>query len=717
MRRSDNIQLTEKEINDFIGRNDDEDEDSGSDWDDIGETDLSTVLSNPTAFPKEDKTGKSSHEIVCSSDHKAAAKCVQDVGVNELFEPVPSNLILNEKKNNSNIRDLFGVDNLSDDGVDDDNSDEDDFNELMGIEDDEEKDYGLSENGASIQKCLTVKQRLEKNKLIEQHVNKAIQLEEEEKELKTTLSGSSGSNTNKSVSTALAACALRRKQAINSLNNAAFTPFGNKSPVVPTKSTAITPVSNNVNNHSSAGDKDCWLAVPTRLRVYRARISSELWISRTSDREVLTLPQYIQHHRSHQSVSKSQKPICSEAVVVGVIGSKLPPRRSRNDRVYSVWCLSNLEHVGPGSASGCVKLFLFGNCHEKLWKETEGSVVAVLNPRSLASGSTFTDEKDVGITLDSPLHVMILGESPDYGICSATTKSGQSCFHVINKTICRYCEFHVKKAYIEASSSRPGFVSASLPGFSGRSRRSQYSGDHPPGTSESGVYTLPINTNFLLDNGHRPVVPSARVKLSVAKLAAAGYQVDASTGLGGHGKTPTTPKSSSSSFLPSVSSSQTTDSNGDYDPRIPKDFATVVVNETISSSTKDSIKKKGSSESNETPAELNEAESKLVSALRRPSAGSLNLLKHLEHESETDSTGSVPKVSIRKTNSKQPLVSNRKPNTQSSSSSVTFAKFFSSVNEMRRNLTSVVSEIFTTVKKLKLPARLKHSLFTQRICL
>ncbi|CAH8842057.1 unnamed protein product [Trichobilharzia szidati] len=693
MRRSDNIQLTEKEINDFIGRNDDEDEDSGSDWDDIGETDLSSVLSNPTALPKEDKTGKSSHEIVCSSDHKAAAKCVKDVGVNELFEPVPSNLILNEKKSNSNIRDLFGVDNLSDDGVDDDNSDEDDFNELVGIEDDEGKDYGLSENGASIQKCLTVKQRLEKDKLIEQHVNKVIQLEEAEKQLKTTLSGSSGSNPNKSVSTVLAACALRRKEAINSLNNAAFTPFGNKSPVVPTKSTAITPVSNNFDNHSSTGDKDCWLAVPTRLRVYRARISSELWTSRTSDREVLTLPQYIQRHRSHQSVSKSQKPFCSEAVVVGVIGSKLPPRRSRNDRVYSVWCLSDLEQVGPGSASGCVKLFLFGNCHEKLWKETEGSVVAVLNPRSLASGLTFTDEKDVGITLDSPLHVMILGESPDYGICSATTKSGQSCFHVINKTICRYCEFHVKKAYIEASSSRPGFVSASLPGFSGRSRRSQYSGDHPHGTSEPGVYTLPINTNFLLDNGHRSVVPSARVKLSVAKLTAAGYQFDASTGLGGHGKTPTTPKSSSSSSRPSVSSNQTTDSNGDYDRSIPKDCATVVVNETISNSTKDSVKEKSLPKSSETPAELNEAESKLVSALRRPSAGSLNLLKHLEHENETDSTGSVSRVSTRKTNSKQPLVSIRKPNTQSSSSSVTFAKFFSSVNEKRRNSTSLPNPI------------------------
>lgn len=72
--------------------------------------------------------------------------------------------------------------------------------------------------------------------------------------------------------------------------------------------------------------------------------------------------------------------------MVGVIGSKLPPRRSRNDRIYSVWCLSDLENIGPGSSSGCLKLFLFGNCHEKLWKEPEGSVVAILNPRSLTSG-------------------------------------------------------------------------------------------------------------------------------------------------------------------------------------------------------------------------------------------------------------------------------------------------------------------------------------------
>lgn len=70
-------------------------------------------------------------------------------------------------------------------------------------------------------------------------------------------------------------------------------------------------------------------------------------------------------------------------ILVGVIGSKVPPRRSRNDRIYSVWCLSDLDHIGPGASHGCVKLFLFGNSHEKLWKESEGTVIAVLSPRLL----------------------------------------------------------------------------------------------------------------------------------------------------------------------------------------------------------------------------------------------------------------------------------------------------------------------------------------------
>ncbi|KAK4469892.1 hypothetical protein MN116_007397 [Schistosoma mekongi] len=590
-----------------------------------------------------------------------------------------------------NICELFGESNPS--NCNDDDSSEGNFNELQGIEDDE-NNYGLSENGTSIHRSLSIKEQFEKEKLIEHHVNQAIQLEEVKKNSASpAISSKSNTNidSNNSVSIALAACALRRQKALSALNASAFTP----APVISVKSTAITPISNNnINNKSIFGEKDCWLAVPTKLRVYRPRISSELWCSRTSDREVLTLPQYIQRHRNHQFVSKAKKSFTSESVVVGIVGSKLPPRRSRNDRIYSVWCLSDLESIGPGSSSGCVKLLLFGNCHEKLWKEPEGSVVAVLNPRSLASAKSFTDDKDVSITLESPLHLMILGESPDYGICSAITKSGQSCFHIVNKTICRYCDFHVKKAYIEASTSRPGFVSASLPGFGGHSRRSRYNGDRPPDASEPNIFTLPINTNFMVDKCYKPVVRTAKVKLSVTKLKAAGYQVDTSTGLGRNPETTKTPDASSSS----IDDKQNTSLLEKDIPLIRRNDSSLIIDKTVEKITKDTYEENTSNHNDQIQAELNEAESKLVSVLRRPSAGSLNLLRHLEQEGEHETVSDISKTTKQSVEKSNYTKSARNSLELSSSrlnpvSPVTFAGFFSSVNEKRKHTVSTLPAI------------------------
>uniref|UniRef100_A0A3Q0KPC0 Protein MCM10 homolog n=1 Tax=Schistosoma mansoni TaxID=6183 RepID=A0A3Q0KPC0_SCHMA len=695
-RKSNHIQLTEKEINDFIAHSDDEETDgSESDWDDMGETDLSTILSSSTTNTKDNTVSKLSNEIATSSNHKITCNITKDIGVNELFGSVPSNVLLNEKEINPNMHELFGEANLSDDS-----SDDYDINQFHGIEDDE-NDRELTENGASIQKSLSVIQHLEKDKLIERHVNNIIQLNEEVTKRNSASSSTfneSNNKNNNSVSIALAACASRRQKAISALNKSSFTP----NLVVSAKSTAITPVSNS-NNQSTSVDKDCWLAIPTKLRVYRPRISSELWSSRTSDREVLTLPQYIQRHRNHQFVNNAKKSFTSEAVVVGVIGSKLPPRRSRNDRIYSVWCLSDLENIGPGSSSGCLKLFLFGNCHEKLWKEPEGSVVAILNPRSLSSGESFTDDKDVSITLESPLHVMILGESPDYGICNATTKSGQSCFHVINKSICRFCDFHVKKAYIEASTSRPGFVSASLPGFGGQQRKSRYTGDRPPDTPEPGVFTLPINTNFLVDNCYKPVVSSAKVKLSLTKLKAAGYQVDTSIGLG---KNPEMTKTSqeSSSFQSSSSVDNIKNSNlSDKDiPLITGKDSPIIINQSNKKVTEENSEKIPN-HNNQVTTELNEAENKLVSVLRRPSAGSLNLLRHLEQESESDPVSAISKTAtkrlVNKSNSEKSLnISQEFSSRLNSPSHVTFAEFFSNINGKHKHSVST------------LPANIKPSL-------
>ncbi|KAH8862012.1 Protein MCM10 like [Schistosoma japonicum] len=642
--RSNHIQLTEKEINDFIAHSNSED--SESDWDDIGEIDLSTVLSTSTDVMNNNTIRTCTNEVTTASNHKSTSRSIKDIGVTELFGTIPSNLLLNEKENNMDICELFGESNPS--NCNDDDSNEGNFNELQGTEDDE-NDYGLSENGASIHKSLSVREQFEKDKLVEHHVNKAIQLEEAKKNSASSIifsKSNANNDSNNSVSIALAACALRRQKALSALNASAFTP----TPVVSLKSTAITPISNNnnINNNN------------------RPRISSELWCSRTSDREVLTLPQYVQRHRNHQFVSKANKSFTSESVVVGIVGSKLPPRRSRNDRIYSVWCLSDLENIGPGYSSGCVKLLLFGNCHEKLWKEPEGSVVAVLNPRSLASGESFTDNKDVSITLESPLHLMILGESPDYGICSAITKSGQSCFHVINN----------------------------LPGFGGHSRRSRYNGDRPPDAPEPGIFTLPINTNFMVDKCYKPIVPTAKVKLSVTKLKAAGYHVDTSIGLGRNPETAKTPNASSSS----MDNKRNTSLLEKDIPLISGNDSSLIIDKTIKKITKDNFEENTSNHNDQIQSELNEAESKLVSVLRRPSAGSLNLLRHLEQESKHETVSDISKTtkqSVKKLNSTK---SARNPLELSSShlnsaSPVTFAGFFSSVNEKRKHSISTLPAI------------------------
>ncbi|KAG5452588.1 hypothetical protein CSKR_100477 [Clonorchis sinensis] len=213
-----------------------------------------------------------------------------------------------------------------------------------------------------------------------------------------------------------------------------------------------------------------------------------------------------------------------------------------------------------------------------MMKEPDGSVVAILGPRLLSDPSTSFNDKDLGNTPPSPQHVMVLGQSPDYGICAALNSSGQSCFHAIIKSICRYCDLHVKKAYYKASSSRPGFFYSSLPALKKRPTN-RYKGDRQP-ANEPGVYSLPTSEIF------NPVSPSrseSRVKLTVAKLLAAGYTVDSSIGL----------------------ATQQHRIDGADAPSRPPPLQT-----------------------------LSSPGRKLVKALHRPTAGSMKLLRHLERSTQ-----------------------------------------------------------------------------------
>ncbi|KAF6779322.1 hypothetical protein AHF37_01137 [Paragonimus kellicotti] len=589
-RRPIAVQLTEDEINNFLAHSDNEND---SDWDDVGETDMEAYLASVASSEKvtkpkgeglmADKNAEETiHEpndnnictTVCPTSMINRSTAVRkDVGVDDLFGPQSSNTTCPAEVS---VVELFGsASSDSDDNV-------------SALEDGEDGDViPLSGHGLQIQKSLTKLKRRQREYEIERQVDSDI-LGSQSAPTTAAPSNTSCRKDQLSVSSALAVCAARRKQAVANLNRTQH--LNNLAALSgrpgPSHSARLNGVDNTTALNTDAQINDAWVAVPTNLRIYRSRISSELWLTRTADRQVLSLLQYIQRHRSQMALAAptakrartSSSAAADDCVVVGVIGSKLAPRRSRNDRIYSVWCLSDLVQVGPGSSLGCVKLFLFGNSHEKLWKETEGSVVAVLGPRLMS---------DSAISYLS-WYLLKIRVDEVYGTIKAVT-GYHSC-----RSVCRYCDLHVKKAYFAASSSRPGFFDSSS---------------------------------------------AARIKLSVAKLSAAGYCVDSSVGLSGClPKTTTTPEG--------LSSQSTT--------------------------------------SNKPLSSLSSPERKLVTVLRRPTAGSLNLLRHLE-VGDADSTKPVQIVNKKFPNSILTPSPSSMLNTAASrgSSGFTFSEFFASVNKQK----------------------------------
>ncbi|THD23343.1 Minichromosome maintenance protein 10 [Fasciola hepatica] len=620
-RRPVGFQLTEDEINNFIAHGGDDEDSDESDWDDLGETNLSEVQYQKKAV----QINTNPPKATSSSSTKSKVSERQDAGVDMLFDSSSGpNCVSEATKDDDHF--LFG-------------SDESD-SETQGLDREEAGDdddaIPLNEYGSQIQRCLNSAERRARGKLIDKEVEKAIE------DSSSTSSSNAKSSTVSSISSALAACAARRKKAIAQLNNA-HCPNNNAERTVKPSTALIANTSVPSATHTaSTNSPDCWFALPTKLRVHRSRISSELWKQRTTDRQVMTLMQFMQNHRSNpvsNVLTKKSSRSTPSQVLVGVIGSKLPPRRSRNDRIYSVWCLSDLDHIGPGAPHGCVKLFLFGNSHEKLWKESEGTVIAVLGPRTMSDPMAGSSEKDVSITLESPMHVMILGHSPDFGVCAATSKSGQQCFHVINKSVCRYCDVHVKKAYFEASTSRPGFATTQHPVFGKRPIRRNADTLSPMSYTSNFIRPVPetsTTTSFEFRTSF-----TSRVKLNAAKLSAAGYQFDPSIGLG------------SQSNSESTATLETSNASASITPttNLSKRSSTV----------------------------LSSPERKLIRALRRPSAGSLNLLRQLglEQASGDGDTAAAQKVS-HSSHKKSPQISPTKK------SIPTFANFFSSLPKTKK---------------------------------
>ena len=72
-----------------------------------------------------------------------------------------------------------------------------------------------------------------------------------------------------------------------------------------------------------------------------------------------------------------------------------------------------------------VTLLLFGDAHQSLYRESEGSVMAICNARASSGGPG----KGISLKVADPSSVYKLGTSADYALCGAKTKVGDSRGH------------------------------------------------------------------------------------------------------------------------------------------------------------------------------------------------------------------------------------------------------------------------------------------------
>ncbi|XP_050086569.1 protein MCM10 homolog [Anopheles aquasalis] len=130
-------------------------------------------------------------------------------------------------------------------------------------------------------------------------------------------------------------------------------------------------------------------------------------------------------------------------VIGGVLVSKSPTKTTSKGKQFAIWKLSDLH--------GDVKmatLFLFSQAYKDLWKTTEGTVVAVLNPNVLNNNNDRSSEATLSI--DRSTKVMILGQSRDLGTCRSRKKNGDRCTAIISLGQCEYCVYHIKQEYNNA---------------------------------------------------------------------------------------------------------------------------------------------------------------------------------------------------------------------------------------------------------------------------
>ena len=136
---------------------------------------------------------------------------------------------------------------------------------------------------------------------------------------------------------------------------------------------------------------------------------------------------------------------------IAVVGEVSSTRTSESTgSQYGIWKLTDLNE-----ATMC--LYVFGSAYQDYSGEIKpGAVVCLVGGKTRRNGDSVT------LSIDTYTHLLVLGESRDFGYCKGRTKSGSACRAPVNTSRCEYCSYHVGKAYKEMSSLRKELQGGSL---------------------------------------------------------------------------------------------------------------------------------------------------------------------------------------------------------------------------------------------------------------
>lgn len=168
------------------------------------------------------------------------------------------------------------------------------------------------------------------------------------------------------------------------------------------------------------------------IRITRPLISSTALLDRMQGRNAVTMLR-MQRYVENEDLS-------NDWIIGGVIVRKSTSKKSQKGSQFLIWTLSDLK-----DDLKTVSLFLFRKAYNDLWKTSEGTVVAVLNPNVLDKSQNSSDQ--ACLSVDNSDRVMILGQSKDLGICKSKKKDGQPCTAFVNINQCEHCIYHVKQEY------------------------------------------------------------------------------------------------------------------------------------------------------------------------------------------------------------------------------------------------------------------------------